>query len=300
MRYDLVDDAYPMEPDPAFRRRAAWILSELEGRIEKGSRVLDLGCGQGFYFPLYARLGLTAVGVEPDAGPRIEAASRAASLGFTVIDADAERLPLDAGSFEAVVMSEVLEHLPDPGAALKEAARLLLPGGLLVVTVPHADYPFAWDPVNWVAEALGIGPVRLGLFAGIWANHERLYRPKELSDLIKAAGFRPGSVIRQTRWAFPFTHNIVYGFGRALLEGGLLPRGWTSGGLRGGDTAARGAPGALNPVVWGVRLIRLVDRLNGNGTETGPSQNLCVVAEYVADEQPDGAPFRPTGALRGS
>lgn len=278
MRYDLVDREYPMEPDPAFRRRAAWLLSELGAGLPKGGCVLDLGCGQGFYLPLYAQLGLTATGVEPDPVPRVAAERKAAALGFTLVDATAERLPFPNASFDALVMSEVLEHLPDPTLALAEAARVLVPGGLLLVTVPHAEYPFAWDPVNWLAEALRIGPVRKGLFAGIWANHERLYLPRQLKEQITAEGFVPGPVVHQTRWSLPFTHNIVYGFGRALLEGGLLPRRWTSGGLRGGDGAAPKSRSALNPVAWGVRLIRLVDRLNGDGLPAGPSQNLCLAA----------------------
>lgn len=281
MRYDLVDREYPMEPDPAFRRRAAWLLEQLEAQVPKGGRVLDLGCGQGFYLPLYAQLGLTATGVEPDPAPRAMAEPRAKALGFVVVDANAERPPFADASFGAVVMSEVLEHLPDPLAALTEAARVLLSGGLLLVTVPHADYPLAWDPVNWLAEALRIGPVRKGLFAGIWANHERLYQPGQLHDTIAAVGFQPGPVVHQMRWSLPFTHNIFYGFGRALLEGGLLPKRWTSGGLRGGDRAAPKARGGLNPVAWGVGLIRLVDRLNPDGAASGPSQNLCVVARRI-------------------
>lgn len=281
MRYDLIDSEYPMEPDPAFRRRAAWLLSELATQVPKGGRVLDLGCGQGFYLPLYARLGLTATGVEPDAVPRVEAARKAAALRFAIVDAPAEHLPFADASFDAVVMSEVLEHLADPSLALIEAARVLVPGGLLLVTVPNADYPFVWDPVNWLAEALRIGPVRRGIFAGIWANHERLYRPAELWDQVAAVGFIPGPVVHQTRWSLPFTHNIIYGFGRALLEGGLLPKRWTSGGLRGGDSAAPKSPSALNPVAWAVGFIRLVDRMNVDGMARGPSQNLCLAARRV-------------------
>jgi 2-polyprenyl-6-hydroxyphenyl methylase / 3-demethylubiquinone-9 3-methyltransferase len=286
MRYDLVDQEYPMEPDPAFRRRAAWILAALEGHLMPGGRVLDVGCGQGFYLPLYARLGLVATGVEPDPLPRPMAVRKADALGFKVIDAPAERLPFASASFDAVVMSEVLEHLPDPTLALAEAARVLAPGGLLLVTVPHADYPLAWDPVNWLAEALRLGPVRNGVLAGIWANHERLYEPQALCDQIAAAGFRPGKVVHQTRWALPFAHNIIYGFGRALLEKGILPKRWTSGGLRGGDGASPASGSVLNPVAWGVGLIRFVDRLNPDGRDGGPSQNLCVLArraETLAD-----------------
>lgn len=281
MRYDLVDREYPLEPDPAFRRRAAWLLARLEERFPKGAaRVLDLGCGQGFYLPLYARLGLTATGIEPDPQPRSRAMEKAAALGFRVVDATAESLPFADGSFDAVVMSEVLEHLPAPAVALTEAARVLVPQGLLLVTVPHANYPLAWDPVNWLREAARIGPVRKGLFAGIWANHERLYRPEDLRHQIAEAGFFPGPVVLQTRYCLPFTHNIVYGFGRALLEGGLLPERWTAGGLRGGQarTSAPTARRRFDPVALGIGLIRRVDRLNGDATLSGPSQNLCIAA----------------------
>lgn len=287
MRYDLVDRVYPMEPDPAFRRRAAWLLAQLEAGLPSGGTVLDLGCGQGFYLPLYARLGLMATGVEPDPAPRAEASRKAAALGFAVVDALADGLPFADASFDAVVMSEVLEHLPDPRPALAEAARVLVPGGLLLVTVPNADYPLAWDPVNWIGEATGLGPVRKGLFAGIWANHERLYHPAALREEVRTAGFAPGPVIHQTQWSLPFTHNIVYGFGRLMLEGGLLPRRWTSGGLRGGDASAPKGRRLLNPLAWGVSLIRLVDRLNGDGATDGASQNLCLSARRLAPR--DGA-----------
>jgi 2-polyprenyl-6-hydroxyphenyl methylase / 3-demethylubiquinone-9 3-methyltransferase len=281
MRYDLVDRYYPLEPDPAFRRRAAWLLTQLQG-LPRGSRVLDIGCGQGFYFPLYAALGLVATGVELDPLPRAEALHKAAVLGFTVLASPAEDLPLPDAHFDAVVMSEVLEHLADPAPALAGVARVLKPGGLFLATVPNADYPLAWDPVNWVLEALRLPPIRQGLFAGIWANHERLYSPDLLTSQIAAAGLAPGTVIRQTRWCLPFTHNIVYGFGRALLEGGLLPKRWTAGGLRGGElqpeARARPKPKALNPIAWAVGLVRLVDRLNGDAQTKGPSQNLCITA----------------------
>lgn len=277
MRYDLVDSEYPMEPDPAFRRRAAWLLAQLEA-LPHGGRVLDLGCGQGFYFPLYARLGLTATGVEPDPAPRLEAVRKAKALGFCMVDAPAERLPFADASFDALVMSEVLEHLRDPAIALAEAARVLAPGGVLLITVPHADYPFSWDPVNWLLESLRFCPIRTGILAGIWANHERLYRPGQLLDAVTSAGFTPGSVVHQTRWALPFVHNIIYGFGRALLQSDRLPASWTSGGLRGGDRRGPTLRPGLNPVAWGVGLIRLIDRFNGDAAPLGPSQNLCLAA----------------------
>lgn len=282
MRYDLVDREYPLEPDPAFRRRAAWLIAELGAACPKGGRVLDIGCGQGFYFPLYAAVGLDASGVEPDPVPRAEASRKGTALGFPVVGSPAECLPFADASFDAIIMSEVLEHLPSPEMALAEAARVLRPGGVLLVTVPHADYPFLWDPVNWLFEALRIGPIRQGLLAGIWANHERLYHPSALTRVLVAAGFAPGPVLHQTRWCFPFLHNIIYGFGRALLEGGFLPARWTANGLRGGAKTAATARRVLNPLALIIGFIRRIDRLNSDGDPSGPSQNLCVAAVLPA------------------
>ena len=115
MRHDLVDQQYPLEPDPAFRRRAAWLLQELES-LPKGATVLDIGCGQGFYLPLYARLGLSASGVEPDPVPRAQAQKTALTLGFAVIGAPAERLPFaDATPVVQLSLPVVQVRHLDPG-----------------------------------------------------------------------------------------------------------------------------------------------------------------------------------------
>jgi 2-polyprenyl-6-hydroxyphenyl methylase/3-demethylubiquinone-9 3-methyltransferase len=292
MRYDLFDRFYPDEPDPAYRRRAAWILAELERALPRGGAVLDAGCGQGFYFPLYAELGLRATGIETDPIPLAAARATAARTGAALVEARLQALPFAEGSFDAVVLSEVLEHLPDAMPGLAEAARVLRPGGLVLVTVPHADYPLAWDPLNWGLEALRLPPVRRGILAGIWANHERLYTPGLLAGQVAAAGFRAGPILHMTRACLPFVHNLVYGLGRALLEGGLLPRGWLGPGLRGAPLS--GQPRrklGLNPVRLITGLIRAVDRRNPDYALSGPSQNLCLAARLP--ESPASATLPP-------
>ncbi len=297
MRTDLFDRFYPDEPDPAYRRRAGWMLGELEQALPQGGRVLDAGCGRGFYFPLYAALGLTAVGIETDPVPVAAARATAARTGAEVVAAQAQALPFDNGSFDAVVLSEVLEHLPDAAPALAEAARVLRPGGLVLITVPNADYPLAWDPLNWGLEALRLRPVRRGMLAGIWANHERLYTPDLLAAQVAAAGFRAGPVLHMTRACLPFVHNLVYGLGRALLEGGLLPKSWLGAGLRGApDPGAARRKSALNPVRLMTGLIRLADRRNPDFALSGPSQNLCLAARLpgpCAEARAPSAPPKP-------
>lgn len=289
MRYDLVDLEYPMEPDPAFRRRAAWLLARLESAFpEGGAKVLDIGCGQGFYLPLCLRLGLNWTGVDIDGRPLSSVPSQVSRAGTATagwIRARAEVLPFPAHSFDAVILSEVLEHLPDPGLALAEAARVLKPEGLALITVPNADYPLAWDPLNGIREALGLQPVRTGVFAGIWAHHERLYTVEQLETEVRRACFIPEPALRMTRWCLPFIHNLVYGLGRKLLEGGRLPRAWTGYGLRGAEQVSgsrRSIMRLFNPVAGAIALIRLTDRLNGDLVPRGSSQNICLAAWRIS------------------
>jgi len=118
--------------------------------INPGDRVLDLGCGAGRHaFEAYRRGArviaadldlkeLAGVGdmfgamrAEGESGPPAQAAA---------IAADATRLPFADGSFDAVIVAEILEHVPNDTAALTEVARVLRPGGVIAVTVP------AWLP----------------------------------------------------------------------------------------------------------------------------------------------------------
>ena len=83
--------------------------------------------------------------------------------------------PYADASFDRVLLTEVLEHLTDDAVGLRELYRVLKPGGVLTVTVPAARYSGWYDPINRAAEAVTGRPIRTGPFAGIWANHRRLY-----------------------------------------------------------------------------------------------------------------------------
>lgn len=100
-----------------------------------GLDVLDVGCGDGAYASAAAMAGARAVGV--DASPAaVEAAREAASRtcgAATFQVGTAERLPFEAGRFDAVLAVTVLCFTADPAAAVAEMARVLRPGGLLVL-----------------------------------------------------------------------------------------------------------------------------------------------------------------------
>lgn len=105
----------------------------------EGRRVLDVGCGVGTFLRRLLEVGAaTVAGIDVDA----RSLRRAAQVTSTVALAVAEHLPFRDGSFDVVLMHEVLEHVQDDAAALREASRVLSPGGHLVIFCPNRFFPF--------------------------------------------------------------------------------------------------------------------------------------------------------------
>jgi SAM-dependent methyltransferase len=123
-----------LEEEAGQRATALRLLAEIERHAPRG-RLLDLGCWTGFLLDEARLRGWSAVGVEPS-----EFGSRFARerLGLDVITSDLFTAPLEPGSFDAVVMGDVIEHLPDPGAALDHIASLARPGAVLQLALPDA------------------------------------------------------------------------------------------------------------------------------------------------------------------
>ena len=121
-------------------RRIVLYQSRLAVRLDKalpsdgGRRVLDVGCGEGVFLALMRERGWQAVGVElGEESARIAREER----GLDVRTGDLFSLDAEPSSFDAVVMSHVLEHLPDPVGALARVRELLEPGGMLMLSLPN-------------------------------------------------------------------------------------------------------------------------------------------------------------------
>ena len=122
---------------PLLRRRAAWIESALSGRPRE--HLLEVGYGSGILQPTLAQHAGALYGV--DIHPHgAQVTSQLAELGIetTLVQARGEELPFAPDTFGAVVMISTLSFVADPAAALRDAKRVLRPGGRLVALVPRA------------------------------------------------------------------------------------------------------------------------------------------------------------------
>ena len=265
------------EADIAFRRRVRTIMAWVPPVA--GRRVLDVPCGQGFYLHRYSFVEplCTAIGVELEPRTLARAGRALRGLGVPLTNASVYELPFDADSFDAVICSEVLEHLDDDVAGLREVRRVVRPGGTVAITVPHANYPFWWDPINKTLEAFIGRAIRRGPLAGIWAGHRRLYTRTALRSAVIEAGFEIIEERSFTHYCLPFSHNLVYGIGKPLLEHNVLPRRLADVVDR--HEFASGASAWWNPLGLAIRLLGWFDRWNKpNEAEGRSTVNLAVRA----------------------
>ena len=194
-----VTGRHPLQPKDwqsgSHAARFARVRPYLEHRT-----VLDVGAGSGINRPDWmhaavARVATRAVGVELDP----ELAARARTLGFDVIEADAQALDLGR-TFEVVWAGELIEHLSCAGAFLDGARRHLEPGGRLVLTTPNA---FAVS--NFVYRIGGRPRVNRG--------HTCWYDETTLSQLLRRHGYDVVEIA--------YLPHETPGRVRALLAGGV-------------------------------------------------------------------------------
>ncbi|MEO0565503.1 MAG: class I SAM-dependent methyltransferase, partial [Chloroflexota bacterium] len=163
------------EADMAFKKRVETIFEWVNPA--PGDLILDMPCGRGYYLNMFDyATEATVIGADLEWDVLQKAQRNTAHIDQQALNmASIYRLPYPTNTFDAVILSEVLEHLDDDLAGLRETLRVLKPGGVVAITVPHADYPFWWDPINKTLETVAETHISEGPFAGLWANHHRLY-----------------------------------------------------------------------------------------------------------------------------
>ena len=203
-------------------------------------RILDYGCGTGGNTQAYASLG-TVFGIEPDA-TAVRLAGQRGGAGYC--RASGTLLPFGQGAFDAVVASDVLEHISDDGAAISEIHRVLRLGGAAIISVPAHEWLFSAHDAA--------------------LHHFRRYSKAGLRDLLERGGLK---VRRLSYWnaaLFP-----------AICLHRLLARPQPGQELR---SDAHSSPWLINealvalltaeavilrraPLPWGVSLVAVAERM---------------------------------------
>ena len=144
---DLDKAALRGEPSYVWRagqqRRLDMILHAADERIT--GMILENGCGVGMYVEHLAPFGGTVIGLEYDFDR-----ARAARINSPhILNAAGENIPLPSGTFDLILSHEVIEHVQDDRAAIREMIRVLKPGGRVVIFCPNRGYPFETHGIYW-------------------------------------------------------------------------------------------------------------------------------------------------------
>jgi SAM-dependent methyltransferase len=132
---------------PAFRALLRSVEARLYQELEVEEPVLDLGCGDGHFVTMAFGAGLTA-GIDPWWRP-LQKAVRACVYRLPA-QGLGDAMPFADQTFATVISNSVLEHIPDVQPVLNEAARVLQPGGRLIITFPSDDFTANLGGALWL------------------------------------------------------------------------------------------------------------------------------------------------------
>jgi SAM-dependent methyltransferase len=182
---DLSKAALRGEPSYVWRagqeRRLDMILRAAGERAQ--GRVLENGCGVGMYVEKLSALGGTVLGLEFD----FDRARQAHVRSPHIINGAGEALPLPSSTADLILSHEVIEHVQDDRAAVREMVRVLRPGGRILLFCPNRGYPFETHGIYWRGQyKFGNIPL-VNYLPRRWrdqlAPHVRVYSRRDLEKL---------------------------------------------------------------------------------------------------------------------
>jgi len=219
---DLDKAALRGEPSYVWRtgqQRRLNMIVKAAGERVKGM-ILENGCGVGMYVEHISPFGGTVIGLEYDFDRTLEARTRSPHI----LNAAGENLPILSSTFDLILSHEVIEHVQDDRAAIREMIRVLKPGGRIVLFCPNRGYPVETHGIYWngnyhFGNKLFVNYLPRKLRDKL-APHVRVYSKR---DLLKLFDDLPVNFIEQTV-IFGAYDNIIARFGilgrllRAVLQ----------------------------------------------------------------------------------
>ncbi len=181
--FDTLMNRYDLE------RRLTIVFDELLSPDLTGLRTLDLGCGTGWFSRWAAQRGAQVVSL--DISRRLVEITYHRAHTQPVVG-DATCLPFASACFDLIISSEMIEHLANPTLGIQEIARLLAPGGTLVLTTPNRRWLWL---VN-LATHLHLRP---------YAGYENFVGFDELAHVIRSVGLEVESHFGFHPWPFQLT-----------------------------------------------------------------------------------------------
>ena len=156
-----------------------WQADEHGFRPLEGKTALDVGCGAGLLAEPLARLGAKVTAI--DAAPELIEAAKAHAAGAGLsIDYRAVGVEALKGRFDLVTSMEVIEHVADPQAFVKDLAARLAPGGLVILSTPNRT---AWSKLLTITLAEGFGQIPKGTH-----DFEKFIDPDTMRGLLAQGG----------------------------------------------------------------------------------------------------------------
>lgn len=179
----------------------------------RGRKTLDAGCGTGNFSRRLSEWGAQLVSL--DIGPTLVAMARDKS-GARGVCGDLMALPFADGSFDLVLSTESVEHTTDPRRAVLELARVVAPGGTLLLTSPNR----LWRPAIVLASALDLRPYK-GLENWAWPSNLASWAAEAGLDVVTRFGFNllPHTVF--CRPAFDWLDKLP-GLAPLMINAGLV------------------------------------------------------------------------------
>ena len=192
------------------------------------ARILDIGCGLGVYVRKFREFSNDVAGIDIDRRRLVQGAHDTPGLMLAV----GEHLPFKDATFDVIVLNEVIEHVTDDRATMREAVRALKPGGRVAIYAPNRLYPFETHGVyvgkryifgnipfvNWLPD-----PLRNRL-----VPHARAYTAGRIQGTYRGLGAKPlvetyvfpgfDQIVARRKWLGRLLRGVMYPIERTPLR----------------------------------------------------------------------------------